>query len=104
MNNKIRGIAVLASIVAACIFAVSCEEDETITYVHMTGENDFEMETFLPCSQLIDLVISGVAYPDKYTVKWLIPALYEDTLTGTHLTIKTPDEPGTLNVTAITNA
>jgi uncharacterized protein (TIGR02145 family) len=102
--KKIRGIACLVSVLAACLFAVSCEEKADPSYEHMVGSTDFELASFLSVSQLIDLEAEGVAYPDNFVIKWLIPEVYEDTLTGKHLTIRTPDEPGYLSVTAITNA
>ena len=100
--KKIRGFACLISILAVCLFAASCEEDTTVSYEHMVGTTDFELDSFLPCSQLIDLDASVVAYPDNFTLKWLIPEAYDDTLTGTHLTIRTPEEPGYLTVTVLT--
>ena len=102
--KKIRGIACLMSVLAACLFIVSCEEKADPSYTHMVGDTDFELESFLPCSQLINLDASGVVYPDKFAIKWLIPEIYEDTLTGTHLTIRTPADPCYLSVTVITNA
>lgn len=102
--KKIRGIACLISVLAACLFAVSCDEKADPSYTHMVGDTDFELEAFLPCSQLIDLEATGVVYPDIFKVKWLIPVIYEDTLTGTRLTIRTPEDPCNLKVTVITNA
>ena len=102
--KKIRGFACLISVLAVCLFAASCEKKADPSYTHMVGDTDFELASFLPCSQLIDLDATGVVSPDTFKVKWLIPAIYPDTLTGTHLTIRTPDEPCNLVVTVITNA
>ena len=102
--KKTRGLACLVSVLAACIFAVSCEKTTDPSYEHMVGSTDFELASFLAVSQLIDLEAKGVAYPDKFIVKWLIPEVYEDTLTGRLLTIRTPEEPGYLNVTVLTNS
>ena len=102
--KKIRGIVCLISVLAACLFAVSCDEKADPSYTHMVGDTDFKLEACIPCSQLLDLEASGVVYPDTYRVKWLIPVIYEDTLTGSRLTIRTPDEPCNLKVTVITNA
>ena len=102
--KKIRGFACLISILAICLLAASCEEKADPSYEHMVGVTSFELASFLPVSQLVDLEASGVAYPDNFTVKWRIPEIYEDTLTGTHLTIRTPEEPGYLTVTVITNS
>lgn len=100
--KKIRGFACLISVLAACFLALSCEDDKTISYEHMTGVTDFELAAFIPCSQIVNLDAVGVAYPDNPTLKWLIPEAYEDTLTGNHLVIRTPDEPGYLTVTVLT--
>lgn len=102
--KKIRGIACLIAVFAACLFAVSCEEKADPSYTHMVGDTDFELESFIPCSQLISLDASGVVSPEKLTVKWLIPSVYPDTLMGTHLSVRTPEDPGTFNVTVITYA
>ncbi|MBR5736025.1 MAG: hypothetical protein IKX60_04465 [Bacteroidales bacterium] len=102
--KKIRGFACLILVMAAVLSVASCEEKADPSYEHMVGVTDFELASFLPVSQLIELEASGVAYPEKYTLKWRIPELYEDTLTGSHLTIRTPDEPGYLTVTLYTQA
>lgn len=102
--KKIRGIACLISVLAVCLFIASCEEKADPSYTHMVGTTDFELEGFLPCSQIVELEASGVVSPEKIIVKWLIPKIYEDTLTGTHLIIRTPEEPGNLTVTVITDA
>ena len=102
--KKIRGFARLIAVFAVCLSLASCKKNVDPSYTHMVGSTDFELESFLPCSQLIDLKATGVVSPEKFVVKWLIPKIYEDTLTGTHLTIRTPDEPCNLFVTVITNA
>lgn len=102
--KKFRGLVCLISIIAACLVTVSCEKDDTTSYEHMTGSTDFWLDTFLPCSELIEIKAEGVVYPDAFQVKWLIPAIYEDTLTGNLIIIRTPAEPGYFTVTAITAA
>lgn len=102
--KKIRGIACLISVLAACLFLVSCEDKEDPSYIHMVGNSDFELASFLATSELIELEAAGVAYPEKIIIKWLIPSVYEDTLTGANLRVRTPDEPGNFMVTLQTNA
>ena len=53
--KKIRGIACLVSVLAVCLVLASCEEKADPSYEHMVGVPDFEMDSFLATSQLIEL-------------------------------------------------
>lgn len=94
----------LFAIFALLTIAISCdpEEEEEDTREYMEGGVSYYVPAYVHRNQTLKLTASGITNPTKGVIyKWLIPALYEDTLTAPTIIVTFPDSLYTLTVTGI---
>ncbi|MCF0163780.1 MAG: hypothetical protein HUJ92_00750 [Bacteroidales bacterium] len=105
MNNCKKYLWMLvAALSLFCAVACNKEEEEEETKPSMTGTIKFDLPTYIPINELRQLTASGITYPEKVDYKWMIKAMYSDTLYGESVIVRFPDSLGTFVVTSLATA
>ena len=102
MDKSFKLLLIFA--LSALFFAVSCsgsgDDDSTTDKSYMSGSVSFVLPKYINVNELRTMTASGITNPETVSYKWLIPALYDDTLQIQTVSVRFPDSLGSYTVTA----